>query len=73
MHVMSFLTSNPYFYNLCHRGPLTCKSCNMNSLELSGISASLGSDMDRGSVSYKFHTIALLLVMDLEFLLPYTL
>jgi hypothetical protein len=43
----------------------------MNSLELSGISRSLGSDMDRGLVSYRFHTIVLLLVIDLTFLFPY--
>jgi hypothetical protein len=42
----------------------------MNSLGLSGTSASLGSDMDHGLVSYRFLTIVLLLVADLEFLLP---
>jgi hypothetical protein len=44
----------------------------MNSLGLSGISTSLGSDMNRGLVSYRSHTIVLLLVMDLGFLLPCT-
>jgi hypothetical protein len=44
----------------------------MNSLGLSGISTSLGSDMVCGSVSYRFRTIVLLLVADLTFLLSYT-
>jgi hypothetical protein len=43
----------------------------MNSLGLSGISTSLGSDMDRGLVSCRFCTIVLLLVTNLALLLPY--
>jgi hypothetical protein len=43
----------------------------MNSLGLSGIFASLGSDMDRGLVSYIFRTIVLL-VSYFSFMLPYT-
>jgi hypothetical protein len=43
----------------------------MKSLELSGIYASSCSDTDRDLVSFIFHTIILLLVMDLAFLLPY--
>jgi hypothetical protein len=69
MHLMSSLSLTPWFYSLCHHGLLTCKSCNMNSLGLSSTSASLGNDMDHGLVSYKFHTIVLLLVMDLAFML----
>jgi hypothetical protein len=44
----------------------------MNSLGLSGISASSGRDRGHDLVSYKLHTMALLWVMGLEFLLPYT-
>jgi hypothetical protein len=44
----------------------------MNSLELSGISTSLCSDKGRDLVSCIFHTITLLLVADLAYLLPYT-
>jgi hypothetical protein len=44
----------------------------MNSLGMSGISTSMCSDMDRDLVSCIFFTIILLLVTDLEFLLPYT-
>jgi hypothetical protein len=44
----------------------------MNSLELSGISASWGSDMDCGLFSYIFLTMVLSLVTNLAFLLPYT-
>jgi hypothetical protein len=44
----------------------------MNSLGLSGISASSCSDKGRDPVSYRFRTIILPLVMDLAFLLPYT-
>jgi hypothetical protein len=44
----------------------------MRSLGLSGTSASLGSDMDHGLVSYIFHTIVLLLVTYLAFWLPCT-
>jgi hypothetical protein len=44
----------------------------MKSLGMSGTSSSLGSDMDRGPVSYIFHTIVLMLVMYLEFLQPCT-
>jgi hypothetical protein len=44
----------------------------MNSLGLSGISTSLGSDMNHGFVFYRFHTIVLLLVIDLASLRPCT-
>jgi hypothetical protein len=44
----------------------------MNSLGLSGISTSSCSDKDRDPVSCIFCTMVLLLVMDLAFLLPYT-
>jgi hypothetical protein len=44
----------------------------MNSLGLSGISASSCNGKDRDLVSCKFFTIILLLVTDLAFLLPYT-
>ena len=44
----------------------------MNSLELSGISASSCNDKGRDPVSTIFHTIVLLLLMDLAFKLPYT-
>jgi hypothetical protein len=64
------LSSTPWFYSRCHHGLLTCKSCNMNSLGLSGTSASLGNDMDPGPISYRFRTIVLLLVTNLAFLFP---
>jgi hypothetical protein len=44
----------------------------MNSLELSGISASSCSDKGHDLVSFIFRTIVLLVVMDLAYLLPYT-
>jgi hypothetical protein len=72
MRLMSSLSSTPWFSSLCHHGLLTCKSCSMNSLRLFGTSATLGSDMDRGPVSYRFRTIVILLVMDLAFLFPCT-
>jgi hypothetical protein len=46
--------------------------CNTNSSELSGISASSCSDKVRDLVSCIFHTIILPVVVDLEYLLPYT-
>jgi hypothetical protein len=68
MHMMFSLSSTPWFYNICHHGLLTCKSCNTISLALSGTSASLGSDMDHGPISYRSCTIVLLLGMNLAFL-----
>jgi hypothetical protein len=69
LHLMLFPSSNPWFCSFCHRGLLTCKSCNMSSSVPSGTSASLGSGMDCDPISYRSSTIVLLLVMDLAFLL----
>jgi hypothetical protein len=44
----------------------------MNSLGLSGTSASSCSDKGRDSIFCRFHTIVLPVVMDLAYLLPYT-
>ena len=70
--LMFFPSSTPLSCNLCHHGLLTCKSCNTSSSVLSGNFASLGSGMDHDPISYRSHTIVLLLAMGLEFLLPCT-
>jgi hypothetical protein len=43
----------------------------MNYLGLSSISASLGSDRGRDPISYRLHTMVLLWVTSLAFMLPY--
>jgi hypothetical protein len=70
--LMFFPSSSPFSCNLCHHGLLTCKSCNMKSLALSGIFASLDSDMDHAPMYYKSHTIFLLMAKGLVVSLPCT-
>jgi hypothetical protein len=72
MNLMFFPLSSPWFCNLCHHGLLTCKSCNTRFLLLSSTYVSLGNGMVHDPVSYRSRTIVLLLVMDLEILLPCT-
>jgi hypothetical protein len=72
MHLMFFPSRGTWFCNLCHHVLLTCKSCNTSSSVLSGTSASLGNGMDHDPVSYRSHTIVLLLAISLAFLLPCT-
>ena len=69
---MFFPSATPLSSNIYHHGLLTCKSCNMNSQALSGIPASLESDSDLSPVSYRSHTIVLLMTKGLAVLLPCT-
>jgi hypothetical protein len=60
----------PKFYNPCIHVLQTCKSCKMYSWVLFDSFTSWDNDRDHVHVFYIFHTMVLLWVKDLTFLLP---
>jgi hypothetical protein len=70
MHLSSFPSLFPRFYNPCLHVLQTCRNYKMYSWELFDTFASWDNDKDHVHVFYISHTMVLLWVRDLEFLLP---
>jgi hypothetical protein len=72
MHLMSSPSLSPRFCSPCLHVQLTCKNYKMYSLVLSDTSASWDNDRDHAHVFCISHTMVLLKIKDLAYLLLYT-